>query len=87
MPVKLGRRPSQTVSACSATIVLCDIKPEDVATERSRELLAKLELENLDLILRKRRLCWFGHVEHSSSAVRIASDIQVDGRWGQGGPR
>ena len=35
------------------------IKPEDVATVRSNDLLAKLELE--DLI--KRRLRWFGHVE------------------------
>ena len=35
------------------------IKPEDVATVRSRELLAKLDLVDLDLILRERerRLC------------------------------
>ena len=32
---------------------VCSIKPEDVATVWSSELLAKLELENLDLILRK----------------------------------
>ena len=37
---------------------LCSIKPEDVATVRSSELLAKLELENLNLILRERRLRW-----------------------------
>ena len=30
---------------------ICSIKPEDVATVRSRELLAKLQLEDLDLIL------------------------------------
>ena len=30
---------------------ICSIKPEDVATVRSSELLAKLELEDLDLIL------------------------------------
>ena len=29
---------------------ICSIKPEDVATVRSRELQAKLELEDLDLI-------------------------------------
>ena len=51
---------------------------------RSRELLAKLELEDLDLILRDRRLCWFGHVERSSGAVRTACDIQIDGRRGAG---
>ena len=49
---------------------------------RSSELLAKLELEDLDLILRERRLCWFGHVKCSSCAVRTACDIQIDGRYG-----
>ena len=38
---------------------ICSIKPEDVATVRSSELLAKLELEDLDLILReKTSLVW-----------------------------
>ena len=63
---------------------ICSIKPGDVATVRSRKLLAKLELEDLDLILRERRLSWFGHVEHSSGAIRTACDIQIDGM--QGGP-
>ena len=33
---------------------ICSIKPEDVATVRESELLAKLELEDLDQILRER---------------------------------
>ena len=38
---------------------ICSIKPEDVATVRSSELLARLELEDLDLILReKASLVW-----------------------------
>ena len=65
---------------------ICSIKPEDVATVRSGELLAKLELEDLDLILRERRLRWFGHVERSSGAIRTACDIQIDGRRGAGRP-
>ena len=65
---------------------ICSIKPEDVATVRSSKLLATLELEDLDLILRERRLRWFGHVECSSGAIRTACDIQIDGRWGQGDP-
>ena len=65
---------------------ICSIKPEDVATVRSSELLAKLELEDLDLILRERRLRWFGHVEPSSGVIRTACDIQIDGRRGQGDP-
>ena len=51
-----------------------------VAMVRLSELLAKLELEDLNLILRERRLCWFGHVERSSGAVRTACDIQIDCR-------
>ena len=34
------------------------------------ELQAKLELEDLNLILRERRLRWFRHVESSSGAIR-----------------
>ena len=59
---------------------ICSIKPEDVARVRSRELLAKLQLEDLNLILRERRLRWFWHVERSSGAIRTACDIQIDGR-------
>ena len=66
---------------------ICSIKPEDVATVRSRERLAKLQLEDLDLILSERRLCWFGHVECCSGAIRTACDIQIDGRWGAGRPK
>ena len=62
---------------------ICSIKPEDVATVRSSELLAKLELGDLDLILRARKLCWFGQVEHSSGVVRTVCDIKVDGRGGE----
>ena len=64
---------------------ICSIKPEDVATVRSSELLAKLELEDLDLILRERRLCWFGHVERSIGAIRTACDIQIEGKRGGAG--
>ena len=64
---------------------ICSIKPEDVATVRSSELLAKLE--DLNLILRERRLRWFGHVERSSGAVRTACDIWIEGRQGAGRPK
>ena len=54
--------------------------PEDVASFRSREQLAKFELEDIDFLLRKSRLHWYGHVEPSSGAVRTACGIQVDVR-------
>ena len=66
---------------------ICIIKPEDVARVRSSELLAKLQLEDLDLILRERRLRWFGHVEHSSGAIITPYDMQIDGKWGAGRPK
>ena len=65
---------------------ICSIKPEDVATVWSSKLLAKLVLGDLGLILRE-RLRWFGHVEHSSGAVRTACDILVEGRRGPGRPK
>ena len=66
---------------------ICSIKSEDVATVRSRELLTKLELEDLNLILREQSLHWFGQVKHSSGAVRTECDIQFDGRQGAGRPK
>ena len=63
----------------------CSIKPEDVATVRSSVLLEKLELEDLNLILRERRLWRFVHVERSSGAVRTSYDIQIEGRRRGGG--
>ena len=39
----------------------------------------RLGIEDLDLILKERRLRWYGHVECSNGAVKTAFDIQVDG--------
>ena len=85
MPARTGH-PRKTLvpktnMAESTNVVMLDDAgrnkiPEDVATVRSSELLAKLE--DLDLILRERRLGWFGHVEHSSGAVRTACDIHIE---------
>ena len=66
---------------------ICSIKPEDVAMVRSSELMAKLQLEDLDLILRERMLRWFGHVERSSDAIRTACGLQIEGRRGAGRPK
>ena len=35
---------------------ICNIEPEEVVTVRSRELLAKFKLKDLDLILREKAL-------------------------------
>ena len=65
---------------------ICNVKSQDTATIRSTELLAQLGIEDLDLILKERRLRWYGHVECSNSAVKTAFDIQVDGKH-EGSPR
>ena len=44
----------------------------------------QLGIEDLDLILKERRLRWYGHVERSSGTVKTAFDIQVDGKHGPG---
>ena len=45
----------------------------------------RLGIEDLDLILRERRLRWYGQVEHSDRAVKTAFDIQVEGKHGPAG--
>ena len=46
----------------------------------SNDLLVRLGIEDLDLILKERRLRWYGHVERSSGAIKTAFDIQFDGK-------
>ena len=36
---------------------MCNVKPQDTANIRSTELLARLGIEDLDLILKERRFC------------------------------
>ena len=60
-------------------IQICNVRPQDVVTTRSNELLAWLGIEDLNLILKERRLCWYGHVETSNGAVKTAFHIQVNG--------
>ena len=66
---------------------ICNDKPQDTATIRSTELLARLDIEDLDLILKERRLRWYGHVERSNCAVKTAFDIHVNGKRGPERPK
>ena len=66
---------------------ICSIKPEDVARVRSSELLAKLQLEDLNLILRERE----GFPGLGMWSVRVVQSEQhmicrLTARGGQGGP-
>ena len=66
---------------------MCNVKPQDTANIRSTELLARLGIEDLDLILKDKRLRWYGHVERSNCAVKTAFDIQIVGKRGPGRPK
>ena len=66
---------------------ICNVRPQDIVTSRSNELLVQLGIEDLDLILKERRLRWYGHVERSNGAVKTAFDIQVDVKRGPGRPK
>ena len=66
---------------------ICNVRPQDIVTTRSNELLARLGIENLDLILKERRLRWYGHVGRSNGAVKTAFHIQVEEKRGPGRPK
>ena len=66
---------------------ICNVRPQDIVTTRSNELIAWLGIEDLDLILKERRLRWYGHVEHANGAVKTAFHIQVDRKPGPGKPK
>ena len=66
---------------------ICNVKRQDTANIGSTELLALLSTEDLDLILKERRLCWYGLMERSNGAVKTAFDIQIVGKRGPGRPK
>ena len=66
---------------------ICNVEPQDTATIRSTELLARLSIEDLNPILKERGLRWYRHVERSNGAVKTAFDIQINGKRGPGRPK
>ena len=66
---------------------ICNVKLQDTANIRYTELLARLGIEDLDLILKERRLRWYGHVERSNGVVKTAFDMQTVGKRGPGRPK
>ena len=55
------------------------LQPRDTAIIRTTELLARLCIEDLDLILKERKLRLYAHMELSNGAVKTVFDIQIDG--------
>ena len=63
---------------------ICNVRLQDIVTTRFNELPARHGIEDLDLILKERRLHWYGHMDRSSGAVKTAFHIQVEGKRGPG---
>ena len=68
-------------------IQICNIKPEDVATVRSKKLLAQPEIDYVVVILREKRIRWVVHVGQFSGAIQILCDMQIVGERGPGRPK
>ena len=66
---------------------ICNIKLQDTATIRSTELLAWLGIEDLDLILKEKRLPWYGDVELPTVLSRQPLTYRLMESVGLGGPR
>ena len=66
---------------------ICNVKPKNIVTTISKELLERFGIEDLDLILKETGPRWYGHVERSNGVVKTAFDLQVDGKRGPGRPK
>ena len=66
---------------------ICNIKPDDMATVRSKYLLAQLEIDYIVGNLREKRLRWFVRVDQISGAFKTVFDMQIEVDCGQGGRR
>ena len=64
---------------------ICNVRPQDIVTTRSNELLVRLGIEDLDLILKERRLRWYGHVKRSNGAARQPLTYRLMESMGLGG--
>ena len=83
MPVRLGHWQNKRNDRAMIRQI-CNVRAQDIVTTRSSELLARLGIEDLGLILKERRLRWYGHVECSNGAVKTAFHIQIEKTCGPG---
>ena len=57
---------------------ICNVKPDDVATVRSKYLLAQLEIDYIVVKLREKRLRWFVHVDQIRGTFKTVCDMQIE---------
>ena len=65
---------------------ICNVRPQDIVITGPMSYFPGLGLD-LDLILKERRLRWYGQVVCSNGAVKTAFHIQVKGKHGPGRPK
>ena len=86
---KLGPWLPPPFTDCAVTIVLwswiCGVKPSDDPS--MDELHAKLGICDLAILVRERRLRWFGHVMRSNGEINRVRSRPVPGRKGPGRPK
>ena len=66
---------------------ICNAKRQEIVTIRSNELLAHLGIEDLDLILKERRLPWYEHVDTPMVQSRQPGTYRLMESVDLGGPR
>ena len=64
---------------------MCGVSTDDMISQQS--LLEKLQLDDLELLLRTRRLRWAGHVERSQGWINKVLKIDSGGSRGRGRPK
>ncbi|XP_014675865.1 PREDICTED: uncharacterized protein LOC106815854 [Priapulus caudatus] len=64
---------------------ICNVTIGDLAP--SNELLGRLGILDLDVVLRERRLRWYGHVQCSTGAIKIVGEVRVVGVRRRGRPK
>ena len=63
---------------------MCNIKPEDVVTVRSKSCW---QIDYIAVIPREKRIRWFVHVERFSGAIKTLCDMQIVGERGPWRPK
>ena len=65
--------------------MICNVKTKEEVSSES--LLTKLGMQDLDVVLRTRRMRWFGHVEHSTGCIAEECKLNVVAQKRPGRPR
>ena len=66
---------------------ICNVKPDDVATVRSKYLLAQPEIYYIVVNLREKKLGWFVHVDQFSGTFKTVCNMQIEVEHGPGRPK